>query len=206
MHPLSKKFIENSEPAEETVTLIADGAYSGEDIRKNAIAKNMEVLTTGLSGKNPRKIVSEFNLSEDGKSVISCPEGNAPKSSSYISQTNSIRISFFREHCENCPRREECNPKLKKRTALLFIPVTSWQRSRDKMESDPKFRQLIGRIRNGIETVPSVIRNKYRVDRMPVRGKLRTSQFFGFKIGALNFSKLLRFLDGKARCRAFQPA
>jgi len=201
-----EEFIENSEPAEETVTLIADGAYSGENIRKNAIAKNMEVLTTGFSGKNPRKIVSEFNLSEDGKSVISCPEGNAPKSSSYISQTNSIRISFFREHCENCPRREECNPKLKKRMALLFIPVTSWQRSRDKMESDPKFRQLIGRIRNGIETVPSVIRNKYRVDRMPVHGKLRTSQFFGFKIGALNFSKPLRFLDGKARCRAFQPA
>ena len=63
---------------------------------------------------------------------------------------------------------------------------------------------LIGRIRNGIETVPSLIRNKYHVDRMPVRGKLRTKQFFGFKIAALNFTKMLRSIRGKELCRAFQ--
>ena len=62
---------------------------------------------------------------------------------------------------------------------------------------------MIGRIRNGVETVPSVIRNKYLVDTMPVRGKLRTKLFFGFKVAALNFQKLRRFMDGKELCRGF---
>lgn len=47
---------------------------------------------------------------------------------------------------------------------------------------DDDTRKLISRIRKGVETVPSVIRNKYLVDKMPVRGKLRTKQFFGFKV------------------------
>ena len=71
---------------------------------------------------------------------------------------------------------------------------------------DEETRTLIGRIRNGVETVPSVLRNKYAVDKMPVRGKLKTKQFFGFKVGALNFSKLLRFTQGKLKCRSFESA
>ena len=68
---------------------------------------------------------------------------------------------------------------------------------------DDHTRTLVGRIRNGVETTPSVIRNKYGVDKMPVRGRLKTKHFFGFKIAALNFTKLMRYLQGKEKCRAF---
>ena len=71
---------------------------------------------------------------------------------------------------------------------------------------DAETRTFIGRVRNGVETVPSIIRNKYLVDKMPVRGKLKTKQFFGFKVAALNFSKLLRFIQGKLKCRSFEMA
>ena len=69
---------------------------------------------------------------------------------------------------------------------------------------DDEIRIHIGRIHNGVETVPSVRRNKYVVDEMPVREKLRTKQFFGFKIAALNFSKLICFAQGKPRRRSFE--
>ena len=71
---------------------------------------------------------------------------------------------------------------------------------------DEETRTLVGRIRNGVETVMSVIRNKYKADKMPVRGKLKTKQFFGFKIAALNVSKLIRFTQGKLKCRSFEMA
>ena len=71
---------------------------------------------------------------------------------------------------------------------------------------DDELRTLIGKIRNGMETVPSVIRNKYLVDKMPVRGKLKTKQFFGFKVAALNVSKLIRYTQGKLKCRTFKMA
>lgn len=51
----------------------------------------------------------------------------------------------------------------------------------------------MARFRNGVETVPSTLRQAYGVDRMPCRGKAKTTILFGCKIGALNFRKLLAY-------------
>ncbi len=202
-----KEYIEKTDKAEETKTLIADGAYAGEENRVLTAEKNIGLLTTGLLGRKPKEILGQFAVDEEGRAVTCCPNGNAPKSSSYIRQTDSIRASFYRNQCEGCPYRNECNPVLKARTALVIIPLKSRRRILESSEiMDDDTRILIGRIRNGVETVPSIIRNKYLVDKMPVRGKLRTKQFFGFKVAALNVSKLVRFVQGKLKCRTFELA
>jgi hypothetical protein len=64
--------------------------------------------------------------------------------------------------------------------------------------------KLVGRIRNGVETIPSVLRRKYHVDTMPVRGRLKTKVFFGLKMFALNFSKLWLHERGLEKCRPLQ--
>lgn len=202
-----KEYIENSEISEETVALITDGAYAGEGITKLAADKNIGLLTTGLLGRKPKEILGQFELDETGYKITVCPAGNCPKSSSYIKQTDSIRVSFHKHQCEGCPYQSKCNPDIKTRTASLFIPLKSRRRILESSEiMDDETRTLIGRIRNGVETVPSVIRNKYMVDKMPVRGKLKTKQFFGFKIATLNVSKLIRFTKGKLKCRSFKLA
>ena len=63
----------------------------------------------------------------------------------------------------------------------------------------------IGRIRNGIETIPSILRRKYHVDHMPVRGKSKTEICFGFKMLALNFTKLWLHDRHLQRSREFEP-
>ena len=202
-----KEYIQNSDTTDETVTLIADGAYASVENKQLAEEKNINLLTTGLLGRKPREILGKFDVDEDNKKVKCCPNGNIPKSNSYIKQTDSIRVSFHRHQCEGCPYQSECNPKLKARTATLLLSLKSRQRVLESSEIlDDAKRVLIGRIRNGVETVPSIIRNKYLVDKMPVRGKLRTKQFFGFKVAALNVSKLLRFTKGKLKCRTFEMA
>lgn len=170
-----------------------------------AAEKNIILLTTGLSGRKPRKILAEFQVAEDENNDSFLPEGHQPKNCSYIKQTESVRISFYCGQCQGCPRQSECNPDIKERTAVMIFSLKSRQKLiESNLIMDGKKRILIGRIRNGVETIPSVIRNKYGVDKMPVRGKLRTKQFFGFKVVALNFTKLIRFMEGKAKCRAFQ--
>ena len=49
------------------------------------------------------------------------------------------------------------------------------------------------RLRNGVETVPSNIRKNYHLEKIP-RGKQRGKFFFGSKIAALNFRKLLNYV------------
>ena len=197
--------VENAEPAEELTALITDGAYVGEEISQKAAEKNIGLVTTGLRGRKPREILTQFELSEDKQTVVRCPEGHVPKNSSFIPQTNSIRVSFPRCCCENCPHRQECHASLKPRTAVLFLSLGALAHTEEALRrKEDDTMKLIGRIRNGIETVPSVLRRKYRVDSMPVRGKLRTKVFFGFKMFALNFSKLWLHTRGLEKCRTFQ--
>ena len=50
-------------------------------------------------------------------------------------------------------------------------------------------------MRNGVETIPSTIRQNYHLDKLP-RSKQRGKFFFGSKIAELNFRKLFTFLKG----------
>lgn len=204
-HSFIEEQIEKKKSSEHT-TIIADGAYSGEDIQEKAAEKNIGVITTGLLGRKPREILTGFKLSEDGKNVAECPEGYEPKASSYIQQSNQIRVSFLKEHCEGCPHAEECKAKLKKRTAFMILSLNARQHAIDLINrQNDEIMTIVGRIRNGVETIPSVLRRRYNVDEMPVRGKIRTGQFFGLKMHSLIFSKLLRYTQGLEKCRALQP-
>lgn len=54
--------------------------------------------------------------------------------------------------------------------------------------------------RNGVEAIPSLLRRKYKVDKIPTRGKKQTKFYFGFKIAALNFQKLFSFTNSLDLC------
>ncbi|MBR2257705.1 MAG: transposase, partial [Blautia sp.] len=71
-------------------------------------------------------------------------------------------------------------------------------RDTEEFSAESKFR-------NGVETLPSVLRRRYRVDEMPVRGLKRTKFRFGLSIGGLNFMKLLKFMKGRGSAPKMQP-
>ena len=64
--------------------------------------------------------------------------------------------------------------------------------------------KALARIRNGVETIPSILRRKYQIDHMPVRGLLATKLRFGIKLAALNFKKLSAYLDSLDHAPYFQ--
>ncbi|MBQ9306273.1 transposase [Butyrivibrio sp.] len=200
-----KEHLEKQPIAEQHEAIIVDGAYNSEEVRALAEEKNISVLSTGLLGHKPKEIFGKFKMSQDNKTIIACPEGH-DVSSTYYESRDQIRVSLPCGNCNGCPHQNECKPRLGKRVANLLISLKTIRAEKCKTELDPETRKMIGRIRNGVETVPSVIRNKYRVDTMPVRGKLRTKLFFGFKVAALDFQKLRLFLNGKEFCRGFALA
>lgn len=190
-----KESVDKAERCEEGTTLITDGAYGGEENRKLAAEKNINLVTTNLPGAETADIYADFVFDEEGKKILRCPAGHEPKSCSYCPGTGQCAVSFQKSLCENCPYRDRCHPKTYKRVAKLVLSKNSSERAKyQRMMQSEMFKNL-ARIRNGIETVPSILRNRYHVDRMP-RGKQRGKFFFGSKIGALNFRKLFSFRKG----------
>lgn len=194
---LLKEKLESMEASEEPVTLVTDGAFAGEENTRLAAEKNVTLVTTDLPGKDVPAIKGQFELNEEETRVIKCPAGNTPKSSGFISQQGVCTASFSRSVCENCPLKDQCKPKIFKRVAKVRVTGKQIRRAhqQEAMKSE-KFKQL-ARLRNGVETIPSILKNNYDVNHMPVRGRLRCKFFFGNKIAALNFRKLFRYLKGQ---------
>lgn len=194
-----KEHLESQKRSDETVTLVTDGAYYGNENTELAKEMNIELVTTSLTGASTPDIFADFEFSEDGRNVTSCPAGHTPKSCCYRNSNGKCRISFPKSTCENCPHRYECNPHFHNQTASLNISLKGRNRARCQRAMEKEIYKDYRRLRNGVETLPSNLRRNFHLEKLP-RGKQRSKFFFGSKIGALNFRKLFNYRKGWIKC------
>lgn len=185
---------------EHETTVVADGAYGG--VENIALAKenHVNLVTTNMQGRKVSDIYADFTFSEDGKKVLKCAGDQTPLTNKFNPLSEQCRITLDKDKCNQCPYKDQCKPKFYKKKTALVISWKSAERSKQqKYMKSEEFKEL-AKFRNGVESLPSIMRRKYRVDEMPVRGKLRTKLFFGFKVAALNFQKLYNFFDSSISC------
>lgn len=192
--------VDAAQRAEEPAILLVDGAYSSEANKAKAADKNITLVTTNLTGREAKDIAADFLFSGDGQKLIQCPAGYAPKSCNYIRQTGQCRISFPRNKCENCPYKDQCSPKIFNKTSVLFLSRKASERAKSQQQMKTEDFKALAGIQNGIESILSILRRKYQIDYMPVRGLLKTKFYFGFKLIALNFRKLSVYLNSLDQC------
>lgn len=188
-----KDCLEHEEEHSEEAVIVADGAYGGLENSSLAEEKNVRLVTTALTGTAPEPIVGEFELSEDRTTIERCPAGNIPTSVTRKENTGTMRASFERDQCAGCPHRDQCGAKVYKTKSVVELTPAAHHRAKQLKYMETEEFHNFARLRNGVETVPSLLRRKYRADRMPVRGLLRTRLFFGFKVAALNVGKFLTY-------------
>lgn len=188
-----KDYIDKQEYTNENSIIVADGAYAGEDISASARDKNINLITTDLTGRDVDTIVTEFTFDEETNKILSCPMGNEPKKSRFNPKTGTYTASFDSNHCKDCPHRGQCNAKVHKYVSNISFTTKTLFRAETRIQMQSEEFKLYARIRNGVETIPSVLRNVYDADKMP-RGKQKKRFYLGCKIGALNFKKLLAFV------------
>lgn len=187
-----KEYLERRAEDAEPEIMITDGAYGGMENQALAEAKNVELITTALTGKAVDKIFAGFQFSEDGSQVLSCPMGHVPVKTTHYPKTGMCRAIFAKECCDKCPHRETCRCKPQRKNYAVHVSATMAERARymEKLSTD-KYIQLTKK-RNAVEGIPSVLRRRFRIDDIPTFGYLRSRQFVLLKIGAYNFNKLLR--------------
>lgn len=193
-----KETIEKLGKQEESITIITDGAYGSIENVELAAENNINLITTALIGKTPEIILSEFELDEATHEVVKCPLGNVPYKTSYYEKTGLYRASFNKKTCEHCPLREQCGAKLQKKSAYVLITAKTIQRASYLKKLSAEEYTSLQKKRNGVEGLPSVLRRRYHVDTMPVRGLVRSKIWFSFKIGAINVKRVLKMVADKA--------
>ena len=56
-----------------------------------------------------------------------------------------------------------------------------------------EYQELVKK-RAGIEAIPSVLRRRYKIDHLPVRGEVGVKVWLGFKLSAINGKRLIKGL------------
>lgn len=180
--------------------LVADGAYSGLNTVKLARKSGIDLITTNFTGYKPADCFADFKFTEDGKRLIECANHIIPIDQAYDSSNDRSNAKFPKEACTACPHFKACKPRIYKKHTRKEVSWKAVKRAEQlRCMKTEKFKEFAD-FRNGVEAIPSLLRRKYRVDKMPVRGKKATKLFFGFKIAALNFKKLLSYNDSVVRC------
>lgn len=189
-----KDYIDGKEDSIEE-EMITDGAYQSAENDKAAAEAGINHKATSLTGKKVDPIVTQFEWDEENETVTKCPNGNEPLRQSTYKNGTTHRIVFDKSQCnKDCPFYEQCHPKEQKDTTVVTIDTGSIERAKQQERLQSEEYKQAARERNAVEGVPSVLRRRYNVDRIPVFGKQRSGVFFRFKIMACNVVSLIRHL------------
>jgi len=190
-----QKFAEDTIKKLEDTTLITDGAYFSEDINNKARARGITLIPTNLIGGTKNSNGDKFEIDEKEHLVKKCPSGHQPVNSKF--KEGSYRAHFDKKHCNNCPFRKDC-PVIEQQKSYLFkvSEKTLYRCQLITRMGTPEYQELASK-RAGIEGIPSVLRRRYKIDHLPVRGEVRVKVWLGLKISAINCKRLIKGLMNK---------
>jgi len=180
----------------EGVEVIAnDGAYYSVETVEKAEERGIEMGFSALTGKKASENqlgVSEFVIDVNDR-ICACPAGYAPESSEYSTDKETYTAKFAKEHCDACPLFDICPVKEQKKFNTVKFTEKTLQADicRAKM-GEARFKELAA-FRAGVEGVPSVLRRKYAIDNIPVRGLNRSRIWMHCKIMAYNFKSFFGY-------------
>lgn len=183
----------------EKIQLIVDGAYYEQEKAEDAASKGIELIPGELVGRKPsteKLSYSSFTIDEEKNVVISCPNNQEPIETYYDEKGKSYTAKFSKEKCQDCPYIDKCPMKEQKKDNVVRFSAKRYKTDLQRAKMDTtEYIELVNQ-RAGVEGIPSVFRRKYQVDRMPVRGLVRSKAWFGFKVAAYNIKKLINRASG----------
>jgi len=193
-----KDYLDRQDSFADDSFLVADGAYSGEGNSRLACEHNIKLVTTNFTGRKPDEIYADFRFTQDGHFLTECVNGCTPEECTYDPKNDRSVAYFKTETCSTCPYKDKCRPRFLKSRARKEVSWKAVGRARQLQYMQTEEFSRYARFRNGVEAIPSLLRRRYHVDKIPTHGKRRTRFHFGFKIAALDFQKLLDYTNSLA--------
>jgi len=139
----------------------------------------------------------KFEIDDKEHLVKKCPSGHKPITSTF--KEGSYRAHFDQKHCSHCPLRKDCSVVEQKKSYLFKASEKTLHRSLLITKMGTSEYQELAKKRAGIEGIPSVLRRRYKIDHLPVRGEVRVKVWLGFKISAINCKRLIKGLINRPK-------
>ena len=181
----------------EKPVMVADGAYSEDQLARMAADNGFILLSTDLFGKPCNPMIGLFVLDESRTNVIRCPMGEACKGK--VNKNGSVTVKIEGNRCEHCPFRNDCKTKYQPRlgTYSFIVSPHAYDRIHTEAFLGSEDYKCVGRFRNGVETVPNMLHNYFDVDEMPL-GQTTKKFWISLKVMAANIRKFFAFVKGEA--------
>ena len=106
-----KDYLEKEDVHQEQVTVVTDGAYSGKINEELATEKNVQLVTTNLTGREAQDIAADFEFNKDGTKVEKCAGALNPKATAIIPRQASARFPFTAASANNVLIKTSAAPK-----------------------------------------------------------------------------------------------
>jgi hypothetical protein len=152
-------------------TLFADTHY-GSDANVVLAAQKGVDLQSPVSGKEPSEslTLNDFSIEETTETVLACPNGCVPASSTPDAENGATTTVMNPEGCAACERRSRCPVReVRGEYVLKHTPAQRRLAARRAKQSTDTFRKAYS-IRAGIESLNSQLKRKLGMGRLRVRG------------------------------------
>lgn len=182
--------------------LYTDGGYYSHEVSEEAQSQGIEVHYTDMTGRKDfsgKLPYSDFEI-RDNQEVLRCPAGQQPIRSEFNIKDKTLSAHFNREVCDACPLKETCRVKFQKKDTVLRVSQKKLavEETRVKIENKEN-RKLATSKRAAIEGTNSAVKRAQGVDKLRVRGIIKSNLVIGTKLIAHNFRQLTRFFKGDVR-------
>ncbi|MBN4051165.1 transposase, partial [bacterium AH-315-L21] len=179
------------------IQLFTDGAYYSYELAQMALDNDIQLIPSELTGKKlaeNKMGYSSFTVDKEENVITECANKKEPVKSEYNEETSTYTAKFSKDDCTNCSHHANC--RMTQQSKYNLVKFTQKQHEIDKLREEMQTKEYIKSIsqRAAIEGVPSVLRRKYKIDNMPIRGLVCSKIWLGFKIAAYNTKKLFKGL------------
>lgn len=179
-------------------TLVCDGAYFSQKVAEKATEKKVNLSFSALNGRSVDEETlgaDQFVIDPETELILACPGGSVPINAERDREKETYKARFAKENCASCPLKERCMIKEQAKSNLVTFTDKQLTIAVYRTRLGTAEHQALGDFRAGVEGVPSVLRRRYRVDELPVRGLIRARIWDNLKVMAYNFSSVHRYLQ-----------
>ncbi len=177
-------------------SISSDGAYYNTDNMEKAEERGIKLTYSDMTGRDigeGKLGVDQFNIDPETKKIIECPGGKLPEKTDFEPEKEKYKAKFNKEDCLTCPLRESCPVVEQVKYYSIQFDEKRLKAANQRNLLSTEENKLYAKFRAGVEGVPSVLRRRYGIDRVPVRGLNRSRLLTNCKIMMYNFRSFLAY-------------